>query len=193
MEIGTQPSKGWIEVICGSMFSGKTEEFIRRIKRVEFAKQKYALFKPKTDDRFHKTKIVTRSHEISVESVILSAEDPSEIFSYIDDSVRIVGIDEAQFFQKSLVDVCKELANRKIRVIVAGLDMDFLGNGFGPIPELLAVAEYVKKVHAICIDCGDTASHSLRIIDTKELVAVGDEGEYKAVCRACYLKAQEGK
>ncbi len=187
MEISIQPPRGWIEAIGGGMFSGKTEEFIRRIKRVEFAKQKYLLFKPKTDDRFHKTKIITRSHEISIESIIIPAEYPSEILHHIDDTIRIVGIDEAQFFHKSLVGVCKELANRKIRIIVAGLDMDFMGNGFGPMPELFAVAEYVKKVHAICIDCGDTASHSHRTAETKELVDVGDE--YKALCRSCFVKA----
>lgn len=175
--------KGWIEVICGSMFSGKTEELIRRLKRAQFAKQKIEIFKPAIDNRYDKEKVI--SHDLNqINSTPVSSS--SKILDLID-VVDVIGIDEAQFFDADLPDVCAILANKGIRVIVAGLDMDYLGNPFGPIPNLMANAEFVSKVHAICVDCGDLAIYSNRIVSSKDLVHLGEQEEYEALCRSCFI------
>ena len=175
--------KGWIEVICGSMFSGKTEELIRRLKRAQFAKQKIEIFKPAIDTRYDKKKVI--SHDLNeINSTPVSSS--SKILDLIDE-VDVIGIDEAQFFDADLPDVCANLANKGIRVIVAGLDMDYLGNPFGPIPNLMANAEFVSKVHAICVECGDLAIHSNRIVSSKDLVHLGEQEEYEALCRSCFI------
>lgn len=177
---------GWIEIVCGSMFSGKTEELIRRLKRAEFAKQEILLVKPTVDDRYHKKKVV--SHQgTSFEAICIS--NSSEILELWKDE-RVVAIDEAQFFDPDIVTVCNELAQNGVRVIVAGLDMDFTGEPFGPMPRLLAIAEYVTKVHAICVSCGDLAQFSHRMVKNKEQVLVGAVEEYKPLCRMCYNKIE---
>lgn len=174
--------KGWVEVICGSMFSGKTEELIRRLKRAQFAQQKVEIFKPSVDTRYHEEMVV--SHD---ERTIHSTPVPSSSnIPLLASGVDVVGIDEAQFFDMELVNVCNQLANSGLRVIVAGLDMDYQGKPFGPIPALLAVAEYVTKVHAICMRCGDLASHSHRICADDKLVYLGATDSYEPLCRSCY-------
>jgi len=181
--------KGWIEVICGSMFSGKTEELIRRLKRAKFAKQKVEIFKPAVDTRYDVVKVVSHdSNEIQSTPVPSS----SNILLMTSD-VDVVGIDEAQFFDSELPNVCNQLANSGIRVIVAGLDMDFLGNPFGPMPALMATAEYITKVHAICMRCGNLANHSHRISDERSLVVLGETNNYEPLCRDCFYKAQAEK
>lgn len=172
---------GWIEVICGSMFSGKTEELIRRLKRVEFANQKYLLFKPKTDDRYFGT--VVKSHKGSAMDGIL-IEKPEEVYQHIKEE-RVIAFDEAQFFDISIVDIARKLADDGFRVICAGLDMDFQRNPFGPMPYLLATAEYVKKVHAICMNCGNLAYISHRTSENTEQVLVGAAEQYQPLCRRC--------
>ena len=177
-------NKGWVEVICGSMFSGKTEELIRRLKRAQFARQKIEIFKPVIDIRYDEEKVISHDlNEVSSTPVSSSAK----ILQLTKDE-DVIGIDEAQFFDDELPAVCSVLANRGIRVIVAGLDMDYLGNPFGPIPNLMATAEYVSKVHAICVDCGDLAIHSNRIVASKDLVHLGEQKEYEALCRSCFVK-----
>ena len=177
--------KGCIEVICGSMFSGKTEELIRRLKRAQFANQKIAIFKPVTDNRYSDVDVVSHDlHSIKSKPIV----SPSEMLD-IEPDVRVVGIDEAQFFDGSLVEVAQTLANRGVRVIAAGLDTDYLGKPFGPIPALLAVAEDVQKVHAICVRCGGLANHSHRLSKSKELVVLGEKDIYEPLCRACYNEA----
>jgi thymidine kinase len=173
---------GWIEVICGSMFSGKTEELIRRLKRAKFANQRVEIFKPMKDKRYHETKVV--SHD---ENAILSTpvEKSGKILEIAGD-IRVIGIDEAQFFDERLPEVCETLALRGVRVIVAGLDMDFKGIPFGPIPALLAMAEYVTKVHAICPHCGNLATHSYRLSAEQETVVLGEKDKYEPRCRICY-------
>jgi thymidine kinase len=173
---------GWIEVICGSMFSGKTEELIRRLKRAKIANQKVEIFKPKVDTRYDETKVV--SHDANY---ILSTpvEDPGKILE-LAEGVDVVGIDEAQFFSEDLTTVCQQLALRGTRVIIAGLDMDFKGNPFGPIPQLLAVAEYITKVHAICQHCGNLAVYSYRKSKEEDTVVLGEKDSYEARCRTCY-------
>jgi len=173
---------GWIEVICGSMFSGKTEELIRRLKRAKFARQKVEIFKPAIDVRFDEDKVVSHDeNEIPSTSLPSAANIP-----ILADGCDVVGIDEAQFFDKELYIVCNKLAIKGIRVIVAGLDMDFLGNPFGPIPNLLSVAEHITKVHAICVDCGAIANHSFRKSEDEQLVKLGEQQEYKPLCRKCF-------
>ena len=175
--------KGWIEVICGSMFSGKTEELIRRLKRAQFAKQRIEIFKPAIDTRYDKEKVI--SHDLNeINSTPVASS--SKILELIDE-VDVIGIDEAQFFDADLPDVCANLAKNGVRVIVAGLDMDYLGNPFGPIPNLMANAEFVSKVHAICVECGDLAIHSNRIVSSKDLVHLGEQEEYEALCRSCFI------
>src|SRR5246127_891109 len=177
--------KGSIEVICGSMFSGKTEELIRRLKRAQFAKQKVEIFKPKIDTRYHEMDVV--SHDANA---IMSTPVPtSSNILLLANDVDVVAIDEAQFFDMDLVLVCNKLANNGIRVIIAGLDMDFAGNPFGPIPQLMAVAEHVTKVHAICMDCGAIANHSFRKSAEKSLVLLGETDSYVPLCRECYNKS----
>ncbi|MBO4843725.1 MAG: thymidine kinase [Bacteroidales bacterium] len=176
---------GSVEVICGSMFSGKTEELIRRLRRAQFAGQKIAIFKPKVDVRYSEENIV--SHDLkSIPSIPVNS--PTEIF-LMDSDVRVVGIDEAQFFDDTLVKVVQTLANRGVRVIVAGLDMDYLGNPFGPMPAIMAIAEEVQKVHAICVKCGNLANHSHRLVKDQNLVVLGEKDIYEPLCRDCFNKA----
>jgi len=177
---------GWIEVICGSMFSGKTEELIRRLKRAKFARQKVEIFKPIVDTRYHEEEVV--SHD---ENSILSTPVPSSSnILILADNVDVIGVDEAQFFDDELVSVCTDLANRGARVIVAGLDMDYTGKPFGPIPKLMACAEYVTKVHAVCVDCGNLANHSFRYAPGDKLVQLGETESYKPLCRHCFNKSR---
>ena len=173
---------GWIEVICGSMFSGKTEELIRRLKRAKFANQRIEIFKPSKDTRYDDINVVSHD-ENSIISVPI--QNSKEIFDRCS-GVNVIGIDEAQFFDDHLVEVCQKLAIRGIRVIVAGLDMDFKGRPFGPIPGLLAVAEYITKVHAICPHCGNLATHSYRLSQETETVVLGEKDKYEPRCRICY-------
>lgn len=173
---------GWIEVICGSMFSGKTEELIRRLKRAKIANQKVEIFKPKTDSRYSVDTVISHD-ENAIASVVV--EQSAEILKLSQD-ISVVGIDEAQFFDDKLVDVCQKLAIRGVRVIAAGLDMDFRGKPFGPIPNLMSVAEYVTKVHAICPHCGNLATHSYRLSLEKETVVLGEKDKYEPRCRICY-------
>lgn len=178
---------GWIEVVCGSMFSGKTEELIRRLNRARIAKQKVEIFKPEIDTRYDETDVV--SHDDKTVSSI-PVQNASQILFYAED-FEVVGIDEAQFFGDELVSVCNELANDGKRVVVAGLDMDYLGNPFGPIPKLMAVAEYVTKVHAICIRCGNLANYSHRTVKDDKLVVLGETEAYEPLCRYCFNKARQ--
>ena len=173
---------GWIEVICGSMFSGKTEELIRRLKRAEFAKQKILIFKPSTDVRYSESKVV--SHD-SNEIISKSVSSSKEIIKLSKD-IDVVALDEAQFFDDGIVDVCNELANGGKRVIVAGLDMDYEGNPFGPMPNLMAIAEFVTKVHAICTKTGNLANYSHRISKSKDLVLLGEREEYEPLSRLAF-------
>jgi thymidine kinase len=176
---------GWIEVICGSMFSGKTEELIRRLKRAQFAKQKVEIFKPAIDVRYDDEKVVSHdANEIRSTPVPSSAN-----IRLLADNVDVVGIDEAQFFDDEIVAVCNDLANKGVRVIVAGLDMDFKGNPFGPMPALMATAEYVTKVHAVCTHTGNLAHYSHRKTANNNLVMLGEVQEYEPLSRAAYYKA----
>ncbi|MBK7790470.1 MAG: thymidine kinase [Saprospiraceae bacterium] len=173
---------GWIEVICGSMFSGKTEELIRRLKRARIANQKIQIFKPVTDTRYHVEDVVSHD-ENSIKSLpVASSIDILKNLS----EVNVVGIDEAQFFDEKLPEMCQKLAIRGIRVIVAGLDMDYKGVPFGPIPHLLSVAEYITKVHAICPHCGNLATHSYRFSTEEGQVVLGEKDKYEPRCRICY-------
>ena len=180
---------GSIEVICGSMFSGKTEELIRRMKRAQFAKQTVEIFKPCIDVRYSEDKVVSHDSH-SIHSTPISS--PSQMLELSND-VEVVGIDEAQFFDNSLIEVVQTLANRGIRVIIAGLDTDFLGKPFGPMPALMAVAEDIQKVHAICVKCGSPANHSHRLSKSEELVLLGEKDEYEPLCRHCYNAAIEAE
>ncbi len=180
---------GSIELICGSMFSGKTEELIRRLKRAKFAKQKIEIFKPKIDTRYAIEEVV--SHDL--QSVSCTALSQSTDMLNVADDVQVIGIDEAQFFDEQLPEVVAELANRGKRVIVAGLDMDFKAKAFGPMPRLMAIAEDVLKVHAICVRCGSLANYSHRISKSDELVLLGEKDSYEPLCRSCYNKAIQGK
>ena len=176
---------GWIEVICGSMFSGKTEELIRRLKRAKFARQKVEIFKPTIDTRFDDKRVISHdSNEIRSTPVPSAANIP-----ILADKCDVVGIDEAQFFDDKIVKVCNDLANNGIRVIVAGLDMDFKGNPFGPMPALMATAEYVTKVHAVCTRTGNLANYSYRKSKSDDLVLLGENEEYEPLSRAAYYKA----
>ncbi|MCQ2374538.1 MAG: thymidine kinase [Salinivirgaceae bacterium] len=180
--------RGCIEVICGSMFSGKTEELIRRLKRAQFAKQKVEIFKPAIDVRYSEVDVVSHDDN-SIRSTPI--DSPRNILLLATD-VDVVGIDEAQFLDESLYEVCNQLADRGIRVIVAGLDMDYKGEPFGPMPKLMAVAEEVTKVHAICVKCGNLAQYSHRLTNTDRLVLLGETDLYEPLCRSCYLK-EKGK
>ncbi|MFN2395373.1 MAG: thymidine kinase [Bacteroidales bacterium] len=183
-DIDTSKGRGWIEVICGSMFSGKTEELIRRLKRAKIARQQVEIFKPAIDVRYDEEKVV--SHDANE---IMSTPVPSSSnILLLANNVDVVGIDEAQFFDAELPNVCSQLANQGIRVIVAGLDMDFMGKPFGPIPNLLAVAEYITKVHAICVKCGSLAHFSHRTIVSEKLVVLGEKESYEPLCRSCFEK-----
>lgn len=180
---------GWIEVICGSMFSGKTEELIRRLKRAQIAKQKVEIFKPEIDDRYHDQNIVSHN-ENEIASTAVPAAANIRILA---DTCDVVGIDEAQFFDDGIVRVCNDLANRGIRVIVAGLDMDYTGKPFGPMPALMATAEYVTKVHAVCTRTGNLAHYSHRISDSEKLVELGEKESYEPLSRAAFFKEMKGK
>ena len=171
--------RGRIEVICGSMFSGKTEELIRRLRRAEFARQRVEIFKPAIDTRYSEADVVSHDIDSSASILLFTSE------------IDVVGIDEAQFFDNGLIDVCNQLANNGIRVIIAGLDMDFKGNPFGPMPGLCAIADEVSKVHAICVKCGQLASFSHRTVKNDKQVLLGETSEYEPLCRECYLRALE--
>ena len=176
--------KGWIEVIAGSMFSGKTEELIRRLKRAKIAKLNVEIFKPRVDVRYSNDEVV--SHDEN--SILSTPVETAASILLLTSDVDVVGIDEAQFFDNGLIEVCKILADRGIRVIIAGLDMDFRGNPFGPIPALFACAEYITKVHAICMKCGDLAQYSHRKSKEEKLVLLGEKDEYEPLCRSCFNK-----
>lgn len=178
---------GWVEVICGSMFSGKTEELIRRLNRAKIAKQKVEIFKPSIDVRYDEENVVSHN-ETSIKSTPVQAA--SQIVLLAND-VDVVGIDEAQFFDRELSSVCNLLANDGIRIIVAGLDMDYLGNPFGPIPSLMATAEYVTKVHAICMECGSLAQYSHRLVKDDNLVLLGETDNYVPLCRRCFIENRQ--
>ena len=180
---------GWIEVICGSMFSGKTEELLRRVNRAKIAKQKIKIFKPKKDVRYDKKKVISHDQN-SIKSKPVS--NPGKIIK-LSEKFEVIGIDEAQFFDDSLVDVCNELANLGKRVIVSGLDMDYKGKPFGPMPNLLAIAEYVTKVHAVCSKSGKMASYTHRIVDSDDLILLGDTKKYQALSRKEFIKSKTTK
>lgn len=173
---------GWIEVICGCMFSGKTEELIRRLKRARIADMKVEVFKPQLDTRFDEVSIV--SHDTN--SLIAQPVENSSKLLEISDETIVVGVDESQFFDAGLPEVCVQLALRGVRVIAAGLDMDYRGIPFGPMPQLLAMAEYVTKVHAICVHCGNLATHSYRLAEGESVVLLGEKEHYEPRCRSCY-------
>jgi thymidine kinase len=177
---------GIIEVITGSMFSGKTEELIRRLKRARFARQKVEIFKPVVDTRYASNEVVSHDDH----SIPSSSVENSATILLLSSDVEVVGIDEAQFFDKGLIEVCSKLADQGLRVIVAGLDMDFKGQPFGPMPAIMAIADYVTKVHAICVRCGQVAQFSHRLIPVDKQILLGEENEYEPLCRECYRKAQ---
>ncbi len=182
---GEMMRRGRVEVVCGSMFSGKTEELIRRLRRAQFAKQKVEIFKPAMDVRYSEQEVV--SHEGT--SILSTPVDSSASILLMGQESDVVGIDEAQFFDEHIVEVCNELASKGIRVIVAGLDLDFKGQPFGPMPALLAIADEVTKVHAICVRCGALAYVSHRIVAGEKQVMLGEKQEYEPLCRECYAKA----
>jgi len=179
----TRPGLGWIEVITGSMFSGKSEELIRRIRRAQIARQRVQIFKPRIDSRYAESEIVSHSDMKLASEVVASA---TEILERLDDRTEVVGIDEGQFFDGSLVQVANALADRGVRVVVAGLDQDFAGRPFDPMPQLLATAEYVDKALAICMQCGAPANRSQRLVAATDRVVVGGSHEYEARCRRCF-------
>jgi thymidine kinase len=177
--------RGTIEVITGSMFSGKTEELIRRLRRARFANLRVEIFKPSLDKRYSDSRVVSHDDK----SIISTPVDNASAILLLGGDVDVVGVDEAQFFDSSIVDVCKALANSGIRVVVAGLDMDFLGNPFGPMPDLLAIADHVTKVHAICMRCGNLAQFSFRKSEEEQVVLLGEKDKYEPLCRHCFNKA----
>ena len=177
-------SAGWVEVIAGSMFSGKSEELIRRLRRAKIARQKVQVFKPEIDSRFSDNHIVSHSEMRHESSTIHSA---AEIMARVEPDTEVVGIDEGQFFDEELVNVANELARRGLRVIIAGLDQDYTGKPFEPMPQLLAIAEYITKTHAICMKCGQPANYSQRTFESEERVAVGASDKYEARCRSCFV------
>ncbi|SIT90787.1 thymidine kinase [Pontibacter indicus] len=181
--------RGWIEVICGSMFSGKTEELIRRLNRAKIAKQKVEIFKPTIDKRYHEEDVVSHNANAIRSTPIDFAQD----MLLLGGSCDVVGIDEAQFFDDGLAEVCVKLANSGVRVIAAGLDMDYQGKPFGPMPALMAVAEYVTKVHAICVQCGDIATYSFRNALSEQQVLLGETESYEARCRHCFQEGMKQK
>lgn len=178
--------KGWIEVIVGSMFSGKTEELIRRLNRARIARQKVEIFKPQIDVRYSEDEVVSHDSNAIRSTPVPSSGNILLMVSEVD----VVGIDEAQFFDKGIIDVCQQLADQGVRVIVAGLDMDFQRKPFGPMPELMATAEYVTKVHAICMHCGGLAQYSYRKTSSDKLVVLGETDSYEPLCRECFLRTE---
>lgn len=185
--ISGKERKGWIEVVCGSMFSGKTEELIRRLKRAQIANRKVEIFKPVVDTRYHETNVV--SHDSN--SIRSTPVSHSENILLLADGIEVVGIDEAQFLDAELTVVCEKLAQRGMRVIIAGLDMDFEGRPFGPMPQLLAIADYITKVHAICVKCGDIAHFSYRTTADKGRILLGEKDSYEPRCRSCYYQGDK--
>jgi len=177
--------RGSIEVITGSMFSGKTEELIRRLRRAQYAGLKVEIFKPSLDKRYSETRVVSHDDK----SILSTPVDNASAILLLAGDVNVVGIDEAQFFDNSIVDVCNRLADSGIRIVVAGLDMDFLGNPFGPMPGLLSIAEFVTKVHAICMRCGNLAQYSFRKSNEDQVVVLGEKDKYEPLCRTCYNAA----
>ena len=177
-------NRGWIEIVCGPMFSGKSEELIRRIKRAQIANLKVEIFKPKIDTRYNETHIVSHNQNRIPSTPI----DSSQEILLLAQNVDVIGIDEAQFFDTGIVHVVEELANKGARVIVAGLDLDYLGEPFGPMPNLLSKAEYITKLHAICMDCGDLASRSFRYLEQDGQVLIGEKNSYEPLCRSCFNK-----
>lgn len=184
---GPTRRRGGIEVVCGSMFSGKTEELIRRMKRAQFAKQKVEIFKPTIDIRYSEKDVVSHDNNVIQSTPV----DSSQNILLLADDIDVVGIDEAQFFDMGIVDVCNQLASRGIRVIVAGLDMDYKGVPFGPMPALMAIAEDVYKTHAICVHCGDLAYISHRLVSSEKRVLLGETESYEPLCRSCYAKQMQ--
>ncbi len=189
MFLENNKNKGWIEVICGSMFSGKTEELIRRMKRAQFANLKVEIFKPSIDVRYSEQEVVSHDANAIQSTPVESAQNILLMTADVD----VVGIDEAQFFDPGIVDVCRQLANSGIRVIVAGLDMDYMGVPFGPMPALMATAEYVTKVHAICVRCGDLAHHSHRLTSDDKQVLLGAKDTYQPICRHCFNELKNNR
>ena len=175
---------GWIEVIVGSMFSGKSEELIRRLNRARIARQKVQVFKPRIDDRYSKEEIASHSGMTHISNPVMTAKD---LLERIDEDTEVVGIDEGQFFDAGIIEAVNELANNGKRVIIAGLDQDFMGKPFEPMPQLLSIAEFITKTHAICVRCGQTANYSQRTFESEELVEVGASGKYEARCRKCFV------
>jgi thymidine kinase len=179
--------QGWIEVVCGSMFSGKTEELIRRMRRAEFAKMKVEIFKPRIDSRYHEENVVSHN-QASIRSTVV---DHSSQLLLLTGDVEVIGIDEAQFFDDGLPEVCNQLANQGIRVIIAGLDMDYMGRPFGPMPHLLAIAEFVTKVHAICVQTGNLANYSYRHVPGDSVVQLGEKESYVPLSRMAFNQAMQ--
>jgi thymidine kinase len=181
--VGNKPQHGWIEVVTGSMFSGKSEELIRRLRRAQIAKQRVQIFKPNVDDRYSSDHIVSHS-EMRIRSETVGSSD--ELVARVHPDTEVVGIDEGQFFDANLPAACNTLADQGKRVIVAGLDQDYLGRPFEPMPQLLAIAEYITKTLAICVVCGDPANHTQRLVASSDRVLVGASGVYEARCRRCF-------
>jgi thymidine kinase len=179
-----RPTAGWVEVIVGSMFSGKSEELIRRLRRAKIARQKIQVFKPGIDVRYSEVHIVSHSEQKHHSIAVTTSQ---ELLSLVEEDTQVVGIDEGQFFDVELVNVANELANRGVRVIIAGLDTDYTGKPFEPMPQLLSIAEYITKTHAICVRCGQPANYSQRTFESEERVAVGASGMYEARCRNCFV------
>ena len=184
-----RPGSGWVEVVTGSMFSGKSEELIRRVRRAQIARQRVQLFKPRVDDRYAQDEIVSHSDMKMPSQTVATAR---EILERLDDRTEVVAVDEAQFFDASLVGIVEGLANRGLRVIVAGLDQDYTGRPFDPMPQLLAVAEYVDKMLAICMRCGAPANRSQRLVESRDVVVVGGAEQYEARCRRCFQPGVAG-
>ena len=176
--------RGSVEVITGSMFSGKTEELIRRLRRAQFAGLVVEIFKPALDNRYSGSRVVSHDEK----SIVSTPVDNASAILLLAGNVNVVGIDEAQFFDSSIVDVCNELADKGVRIVIAGLDMDFMGKPFGPMPDLLAIAEYITKLHAICMRCGNLAQYSFRKSDEEQVVVLGEKDKYEPLCRNCYNK-----
>ena len=183
MDVIRQPDQGWIEVVVGSMFSGKSEELIRRLRRARIARQKVQIFKPAIDTRYSDDHIVSHG-EMRIES--RAVEGSRQLLEAVEPDTEVIGIDEGQFFDQDLPAVCSALANRGMRVIVAGLDQDYLGKPFEPMPQLLAIAEYITKTHAICMVCGNPANHTQRLVASADRVLLGAHGMYEARCRRCF-------
>jgi thymidine kinase len=182
---GEAGKRGSIEVITGSMFSGKTEELIRRLRRAQFAGLKVEIFKPSLDKRYSESRVVSHDEK----SIVSTPVDNASAILLLAGDVKVVGIDEAQFFDNTIIDVCNRLADNGVRIVIAGLDMDFMGKPFGPMPGLLAIAEYVTKVHAICMRCGNLAQYSFRKSDEEQVVVLGEKDKYEPLCRKCFNKA----